>query len=128
MSFTSKLGALLAFATLGLTAQGCIVVGGGGGGSLGAYSTGCASSIDCAGALVCRSANTVTAGGGGGNFCTNSCTPGGSCPASPDGRQVLCVTAGGSSQCYQGCFADRTCSLGYTAVMDSAGTCFCTPN
>ncbi len=128
MSFTSVLKGFLGVALLGVAAQGCIVVGGGSG-SLPAYSRGCVSSTDCAGATVfCRQANTITATGGGGYFCTASCSTSGACPASPNGAPLVCVTAGGSSQCYEGCTASRTCLSGYAAAMDPAGTCFCIPN
>ena len=97
-------------------------------GSIPAYGRGCVDSLDCAGSTFCRAANTITSGGGGGLFCTNSCSLGGSCPASPNGLPVVCVVASGSGQCYEGCGTGNTCPGGYTAVMDSAGTCYCNPN
>lgn len=127
MSFSSVLKGFFAVGVLGVAAQGCIVVGGGGS-SLPAYSRGCVSSIDCAGAQLCQSANTITTGGGGGRFCTLSCSTGSACPASPNGLPVVCVQTSSGGQCYEGCGAGNSCVAGYTAVMDSLGTCFCTPN
>ncbi len=89
----------------------------------------CTASTPCRGPTTCTSSNLMLAGQPAGNLCTQSCTPGGTCPVDGTGRAALCiVTTGASGLCHQDCSGGVACPTGSTcAAAGTSGAMACVP-